>query len=69
MIDKINKLAAYVRISSDKQDTQRQEERIKATGQTIDYWFRDNIGKNPQGRFKPSLLIVKTDSASRMLTS
>lgn len=40
--------AAYVRVSSDKQDTARQEKRIKATGLPIAFWFRDAIGKNPR---------------------
>ena len=40
--------AAYVRVSSDKQDTARQETRIRATGLPISRWFRDNIGRNPR---------------------
>jgi DNA invertase Pin-like site-specific DNA recombinase len=40
--------AGYVRISSDKQDTARQEKRIAATGLPITLWFRDDTGKNPR---------------------
>ena len=37
--------AGYIRISSDKQDTARQEQRVAAL-MPIDLWFRDNVGKN-----------------------
>ncbi len=40
--------AAYIRVSSDKQETARQERRIKASGFTIAFWFRDAEGKNPR---------------------
>ncbi len=40
--------AAYVRVSSDKQDTARQVKRIEATGLPITFWFRDETGKNPR---------------------
>ncbi len=40
--------AAYVRVSSDKQDTARQVKRIEATGLPIAFWFRDEAGKNPR---------------------
>ena len=40
--------AAYVRVSSDKQDTARQERRIQAAGIPIALWFRDAEGKNPR---------------------
>ncbi len=40
--------AAYVRVSSDKQDTARQVKRIEATGLPIAFWFRDDTGKNPR---------------------
>lgn len=39
--------AAYIRVSSDKQDTMRQENGIKANWK-IDRWFRDSEGKNPR---------------------
>lgn len=41
-------IAAYIRVSSDKQDTERQEIRIRATNLPIAFWFRDNVGKNPR---------------------
>ena len=41
-------IAAYIRVSSDKQDTLRQEKRILATEETISLWFRDEVGKNPR---------------------
>lgn len=40
--------AAYVRVSSDKQDTARQVKRIEARGLPIGFWFRDETGKNPR---------------------
>ncbi len=40
-------IAAYVRVSSDKQDTDRQEQSIGASWK-IDRWFRDRDGKNPR---------------------
>ena len=40
--------AAYIRVSSDKQDTTRQEKRILATGLPVTFWFRDETGKNPR---------------------
>jgi len=40
--------AAYVRVSSDKQDTARQVKRIEAIGFPITFWFRDETGKNPR---------------------
>ena len=41
-------VAAYIRVSSDKQDTERQEKAIKASGRKIDHWFRDAEGRNPR---------------------
>jgi len=41
-------VAGYVRVSSDKQDTARQEKRIQATGEPISLWFRDADGRNPR---------------------
>ena len=40
--------AAYIRVSSDKQDTERQEQAILATGHPIAQWFHDDEGKNPR---------------------
>ena len=40
--------AAYVRVSSDKQDTTRQVKRIEVRGVPIGFWFRDETGKNPR---------------------
>jgi DNA invertase Pin-like site-specific DNA recombinase len=40
--------AAYVRVSSDKQDTERQEQAILQTGHPIAQWFRDDEGRNPR---------------------
>jgi DNA invertase Pin-like site-specific DNA recombinase len=40
--------AAYVRVSSDKQDTARQEASINASGLAVRHWFRDLEGKNPR---------------------
>ena len=48
MMENGRSTAAYVRVSSDKQDTARQEKRIFATGLPIAFWFRDSIGKNPR---------------------
>ncbi len=43
-------VAAYIRVSSDKQDTTRQRESVEAAAQqlgfTIDHWFQDSEGKN-----------------------
>ncbi|MGQ0633429.1 MAG: recombinase family protein [Planctomycetaceae bacterium] len=47
-------LAAYIRVSSDQQDTTRQRRSIAAAaerlGLTIDLWFEDSEGKNPRHR-------------------
>ena len=40
--------AAYVRVSSDKQDTERQEADIRASGIPVDFWIHDKDGKNPR---------------------
>ena len=40
--------AAYIRVSSDKQDVQRQTSAIQASGFPIAEWFRDDEGKNPR---------------------
>lgn len=46
--------AAYVRVSSDQQDTTRQKRSIAAAaerlGLTVDLWFEDSAGKNPRHR-------------------
>lgn len=45
-------LAAYIRVSSDKQDGTRQRENIQAWGDAnslvISHWFEDSDGKNPR---------------------
>jgi site-specific DNA recombinase len=45
-------IAAYIRVSSDKQDVARQRESIEHWSQTtntpIDQWFEDSEGKNPR---------------------
>ncbi|NQT11722.1 MAG: recombinase family protein [Planctomycetes bacterium] len=48
MISNGKQTAAYVRVSSDKQDTERQEADIRASGIPIDLWVHDNEGKNPR---------------------
>lgn len=40
--------AAYIRVSSDKQETERQELSIELAGITVDYWIKDAEGKNPR---------------------
>jgi DNA invertase Pin-like site-specific DNA recombinase len=43
-------VAAYIRVSSDKQDTTRQRESVEGAAQqlgfAIDHWFQDSEGKN-----------------------
>ena len=45
-------IAAYIRVSSDKQDTARQEEAVKIAARRldlgIDVWFKDSEGRNPR---------------------
>ncbi|QDV84560.1 recombinase family protein [Stieleria magnilauensis] len=45
-------IAAYIRVSSDKQDVQRQRQSITdwavRTDSTIGHWFEDSEGKNPR---------------------
>lgn len=47
-------IAAYLRISSDKQDVQRQRDSITEwaarNGHTIAHWFEDSEGKNPRDK-------------------
>lgn len=47
-----NEVAAYIRVSSDKQDTARQEEAVKLAAKRldvkIDHWFKDSEGRNPR---------------------
>src|SRR5215813_13664064 len=40
-------IAAYIRVSSDKQDTTRQRESIERWG-SVDLWFEDSEGRNPR---------------------
>jgi DNA invertase Pin-like site-specific DNA recombinase len=51
-MDLMNSTAAYLRISSDKQDVSRQRESIerwaKRSGAAIDLWFQDSEGRNPR---------------------
>jgi DNA invertase Pin-like site-specific DNA recombinase len=46
-------VAAYIRVSSDKQDTARQEEAVRSAARRhfdcgIDHWFKDAEGRNPR---------------------
>jgi len=65
--------AAYVRVSSDKQDTARQVNRIEATGLPITFWFRDETGKNPRDlahkrpAFQDMLKAVQAGLISRII--
>jgi DNA invertase Pin-like site-specific DNA recombinase len=47
-------LAAYIRVSSDKQDAERQRQSIvawaKSNGLTISHWFEDTSGRNPRDK-------------------
>src|SRR4051794_26993388 len=51
MVNRSPQSAAYIRVSSDKQDVTRQKESIARWAEhngTIDLWFEDSTGRNPR---------------------
>ncbi|HEV8066558.1 MAG TPA: recombinase family protein [Planctomycetaceae bacterium] len=71
------RIAAYVRVSSDQQDTTRQEQSIKdwakRNGLKIADWFTDNKGRNPRDKgdkrlnFQRLLALVRTGSVDAIV--
>jgi DNA invertase Pin-like site-specific DNA recombinase len=42
--------AAYLRVSSDDQESERQREAILRLGLSIDHWYEDSVGHNPRDK-------------------
>jgi hypothetical protein len=63
--------AAHIRVSSDKQDTERQEKRIRATRLPITYWFLDAVGKNPRDlpHKRPEFQRIYEDISPRQIST